>query len=211
MNHMEKIVIALNYVCDGVFSRVRLALFPLWVLSECMNSFFFIFNILVNEFKKSRFGACGSGVRIYGKFKVKSPEKLNIGSNVHINNNAYLRADGGLSIGDNTHISRNLVIYTVNHDYLGGALPYDHGKLLKPVVIGRNVWIGTNVVIAPGVTVGDGAIIGMGAVVARDVRALEIIGSAPQRKIGQRDRRHYDELNEAGRFSGMGGYPLNKD
>ena len=61
------------------------------------------------------------------------------------------------------------MIYTANHDYEGGAIPYDANHREKPVVIGRSVWIGMCACITPGVTIGDGAVVGMGAVIAKDV------------------------------------------
>jgi maltose O-acetyltransferase len=162
--------------------------------------------LLSNEYSKRSFGSCGKGVRIYGHFRVTSPQNLYLGDNVHINENAFIRAEGGLIIGDHTHISRNVVIYTMNHDYEGTRLPYDERKVLKPVEIGRNVWIGMNVAIVPGVTIGDGAIVGMGSVVTQDVLPLAVIGNQPTRLLKERDPAHYKNLDQGGAHSGTSGY-----
>lgn len=195
-----------DLMLDRILVRTRVLLWPFKMLTWLWNWLAAGVWLLSNEYTKHTFGYCGSGVRIYGRFHVTAPDKLDVGDNVHINTNAFLRAEGGLHIGDNTHISRNLVVYTMNHNYAGDRLPYDASKLLKPVKIGRNVWIGMNVVIAPGVTVGDGAIIGMGAVVAQDVPPLAIVGSVPYRILKMRDKTHYRELDESHQYGRMSGY-----
>jgi maltose O-acetyltransferase len=151
------------------------------------------------------FGACGQDVHIYHPFYISGPQFAELGENVHINRGAFIRAEGGLKIGDNVHIGRNLVIYTINHNYEGMALPYDRTVVRKPVVIERNVWIGINVTIVPGVTIGEGAIIGAGTVVSKDVPSLAIVGSAPPRILKYRDEEHYRRLNQAGKYGGVSG------
>ncbi len=130
-----------------------------------------------------------------------------VGENVHINRHAYIRAEGGLSIGDNVHIAQHLIIYTINHNYKGGAIPYDHTMIKKPVRIAENVWIGIRVTIVPGVHIGEGAIVGAGSVVTKDVPPLAIVGGAPAKVIGYRDRDHYEALVRLKRFGGPSGYP----
>ncbi len=136
---------------------------------------------------------------------ISGGENFTIGENVHINNNCYIRAEGGLEIGDNTHISRNLLLYTVNHDFKGNALPYDNGLIKKKVIIGKNVWIGMNVIISPGTVIGDGAIIGMGTVVSGIVPEKTIIGNQKWRIIGERDDLHYNNLEQSKKYGGIDG------
>lgn len=136
---------------------------------------------------------------------VSKPEFLKIGENVHINDNCYIKSEGGVTIGDNTHISRNLLLYTVNHDFNGAALPYDEKMITKSVTIGKNVWIGMNVCIAPGTTIGDGAVIGMGTVVSGNVPPLSIIGMQKWRSIGNRNLEHYSLLENNKRYGGING------
>jgi acetyltransferase-like isoleucine patch superfamily enzyme/2-polyprenyl-3-methyl-5-hydroxy-6-metoxy-1,4-benzoquinol methylase len=156
----------------------------------------------------------GSNSQFWGdKHTLTAPECVEIGENVHINNNSYIRAEGGVSIGDNTHISRNLVLYSINHDFNGEAIPYDDKMIKKRVIIGRNVWIGMNVCITPGTIIGDGAIIGMGTVVSGEVPPLSIVGSQKWRVIGKRDKDHYERLNNERLFGGINGklYRPNKN
>lgn len=140
-------------------------------------------------------------------------ENFEIGENVHINDNCFIRAEGGVSIGDNTHISRNLVLYSINHDYKGNALPYDNKMIFKEVKIGKNVWIGMNVCIAPGTTIGDGCIIGMGATISGNIPPLSIVGNPKAVIIGQRDENHYNTLEAAQKYGAENGnlYKWSKD
>jgi|GEM_PF-379412 len=196
-----------NILLDRLFPPVRLLLFPFWLATKLSDALKQLIWLLSNEYVKLKFGGCGRGVRIYGRLRLTSPENLFLGENIHINDNAFIRAEGGLRIGDHTHISRDVVIYTMNHQYEGKRLPYDEQKVLKPVVIGKNVWIGMNVSITPGVTIGDGAIIGLGTVVAKDVPPLSVIGNPPAQVIKQRDEDLYKQLDETEAYSGMSGYP----
>jgi len=198
---------AVDFALDRLLAPVRPLLAPVHFGMQAAGAASAALWLLANEYRKRHFARCGEGVRIHGRFTVTAPERLHLGDNVHINTNAFLRAEGGLYIGDNVHISRNLVVYTMNHDYAGECLPYDHNHVPKPVRIDRNVWIGMNVVVTPGVTIGEGAIVGMGAVVAKDVEPLAIVGSAPQRVLKHRDPEHYAALEAAGRYGGMSGYP----
>lgn len=152
-----------------------------------------------------RFAQCGDGLHLYAPCEITSPETMSVGENVHINRNAFIRAEGGLTIGNHVHIARHLIIYTINHNYKGDALPYDHTVIKKPVVIEDNVWIGIRVTIVPGVHIGEGVIVGAGSVVTRDVPPLAIVGGAPAQIIGYRDRDHYEQLVRFKRFGGPNG------
>ncbi|MDV3351387.1 acyltransferase [Leptothoe sp. LEGE 181152] len=155
---------------------------------------------------------CGHHLTIRGNnSRISGTQNIEIGHNVHIGENAFIRGEGGLKIGDNTHISRNLVLYTVNHQYHGTYLPYDHTTVKKTVEIGRNVWIGMNVCITPGSKIGDGAIVGMGAVIAGEVPPLSIVGNQKFRILGYRDPEHYQRLEENKAYGGVNGRPLQLD
>jgi maltose O-acetyltransferase len=200
-----------NFILDRVVPHVRWLLFPFWLAAWLGDALRQLTWLLSNEYLKRKLGGCGRGVRLYGRLRLSAPENVFLGDNVHINENAFIRAEGGLRIGSHTHISRNLVLYTMNHQYEGERLPYDEQKILKPVVIGKNVWIGMNVSITPGMTIGDGAIIGLGTLVSKDVPPLAVIGNPPPQIIKQRDALRYQKLDAAGAYSGMSGYPWKDD
>lgn len=191
-----------------VLGPIRPILLPVLIVSNIARGFSKLWWLLVTEALKGRFYRCGRGVWIHGPVTITCPHMVEIEENVHINRNAFIRAEGGLHVGANTHISRNLTLYTMNHNYEGVLLPYDHQRVTKKVKIGRNVWIGMNVSITPGVTIGDGAIIGMGAVVTRDVPEYAIVGTAPARILKHRDAEHYKQLDKGQRYAGSSGYPV---
>ena len=59
-------------------------------------------------------------------------------------------------------------------------------KMIKPVVIGDDVWIGQRVVILPGIKIGSHSIIGAGSVVTKDVDKYSVVAGNPARLIKQR-------------------------
>jgi acetyltransferase-like isoleucine patch superfamily enzyme len=198
---------AADWVFENLLAVVRRLLWPFWAMERATAAGGSLFWLLRNEYLKSRLGSCGAGVRLHGPITVTHPSGLKLGDNVHINRHALIRAEGGVSIGDNCHIARNLVIYSMNHDFAGQRLPYDHRAIHKPVAIGRNVWIGINVTIAPGSRIGDGAIVAMGAVVSGEVSAGSVVASPKASEIAKRDMAHYRRLDDAGCYGGMSGYP----
>jgi len=157
-----------------------------------------------NEFPY-KFAQYGENVHIYYPCYISGAKFLKIGNNVHINRGGLIRAEGGLKIGSNAHIGRNVTIYTINHNYKGKALPYDHTIIMKPVIIKKNVWIGINATITPGVTIGEGAVIGAGTTVACDIPPFAIVGTPKLRIIKYRDREHYMNLIKMGNYGGVNG------
>ena len=174
----------------------------------CRGSYYKFMDKIISIYLSSKFKETGQSIHLYYPIEISGSDCVKIGNNVHINRGAFIRAEGGLIIGDNVHIARNLVIYTINHNYLGDALPYDNTMIKKPVVIGNNVWIGINVTIIPGITIGEGAIIGAGTVVCRDVPPLSIIGSIAPRIIKYRNKDHYINLSEMKKYGGVNGQIL---
>lgn len=162
------------------------------------------------KYISNRLKECGRGNHFYYYCELTGAEFMRVGNNIHINRGAYIRAEGGLYIGDNVHIGRNLVLYTINHNFMGSALPYDNTHIEKQVVIEKNVWIGINVTIVPGVHIGEGAIIGAGTVVAQDIPPMAIVGSQPVRILKYRDQTHYEKLDSLACYGGVNGKLYNK-
>lgn len=98
--------------------------------------------------------------------------------------------------------------YTMNHNYEGCRLPYDHKMAYKPVTIGRNVWIGMNVIILPGAEIGDGAIVGAGSCVRGLVRPLAIVAPKDPEVLKLRDEDRYRRLERQQAYGGVNGEPL---
>ena len=157
---------------------------------------------VVGQYQLDKIKNKGSGCYIYGKGVFIDADKINFGAGVQIGKDFYFAGTGGIEIGSFCHISRNVTIYSRNHDYQSGALPYDNSFKCKPVSIGKNVWIGMNVNIVPGVSIGDGAIIGMGTTVSKNVPSGAILVGSSSRIVGERDGEHYAKLYKEGRYWG---------
>lgn len=167
--------------------------------------------IYLNHHYASRMKKFGKDSRILRYSRITGLENIEIGDNVTIAENAFIRGEGGLSIGPNCHFSRNVVIYTHNHNYEGEALPYDNTFRYRKVIIEKNVWVGMNAIILPGAHIKEGAIIGAGSVVAGTVEPLSIVGAPPATEIKKRNPEHYQRLEEAKRYGGPNGIPLNTE
>lgn len=148
-------------------------------------------------------GHKGVDVRIHGRGTIVSPKNLLVGDYTRIGEGCYIHALGGVKIGSNCQISRQVTIYSANHNYLSGYIPYDNTYVLAQVEIGDSVWIGMNVSILPGVRIGEGSIIGMNTVVSKDVEPYSIIVGSGQRKVGQRDIDEYKKMKEKQELFGL--------
>ena len=129
---------------------------------------------------RSRLGACGARVYLSPHCIVWCEEKLRVGNDVCIHSFTHIFAGGGVTLGDGVMISSNCSISSVTHH----KEPKRRAEtIIRPVVIGSNVWIGTGAIILPGVTIGENAIVGAGAVVTRDVPAQSIYAGNPARRL----------------------------
>jgi acetyltransferase-like isoleucine patch superfamily enzyme len=123
----------------------------------------------------------GSNCHFQTPIIITGGDAVEIGSDVSIAAFVHIWGEGGVRIGNQVMIGAGTCITSRGHDY--NAPRMWTSAVLKPVVIGDDVWIGTNCVILPGVTVGNGAVIGAGAVVTRDVESRAIVAGVPARVI----------------------------
>jgi acetyltransferase-like isoleucine patch superfamily enzyme len=109
------------------------------------------------------------------------------GPDVFVGPYSVVYGQGGVKIGEKCLIAMHCRILSSEH-----PLP-DRGTdirslsdILKPTLIGRDVWLGAGVTVLGGVTLGDGCVIGAGAVVTKDIPPGAIAVGVPARVIGQR-------------------------
>lgn len=147
---------------------------------------------------RSQAGSVAGPLRVNGWSSVSA--QTHLGRNVHFNG-LIVSGSGAVTIGDNFHSGPGCLFITQFHNYdAGTALPYDETVILKPIVIGDNVWLGSRVIILGGVTIGEGAVIQAGSCVVTDIPRCAIAGGHPAKVFRSRDIEHYERLKAAGRF-----------
>jgi acetyltransferase-like isoleucine patch superfamily enzyme len=126
----------------------------------------------------------GSGVAIRGfDKKVRlftfPSATLVIGDRTFINSGAQIFSFKAVHIGDDCLIGDNCAIFDTNfHGVHEGET-----ALVRPIVIGRNVWLGRNVTVLPGVSIGDHSVVGTGSVVTESIPARQVWQGNPARYV----------------------------
>ena len=103
----------------------------------------------------------------------------------------YIQGISGIQFGSNIEMGAGVKIISSNHE----ENDYSKSKLVKPIVIGDNVWLGSNVVILPEVKIGNNVIIGAGAVVTKNIPANSIAVGNPCKVIRKKGTYKIDILN----------------
>lgn len=110
--------------------------------------------------------------------------EIRIGSDSHIGIDTLIQGHGGVSIGREFTTSAGCKIYSMSNDpgkCRTGTMK-DPAYVMKPVVIGDNVWLGLNVVVL-GCHIHDDVFIRPNTVVYRDIPANVIHGGAGYSQI----------------------------
>lgn len=114
---------------------------------------------------------------------LRSPYRIEIGSNTTINRNCVIDGRGGCKIGNNVDIAQEVNIWTEQHDYNN---PF-YAAVTKPVLIEDYAWIASRATVLPGVTIGRGAVVATGSIVTKDVPPLSVVAGVPAKIIGKRE------------------------
>lgn len=139
---------------------------------------------------KKKLKHIGNNVHFWGSYVIFSANELSIGDNVGFAREINIQAAGGVSIGNNCVFGPFVKIWSRDHAYTDPQITInDQGYVMRPVVIGNDVWIGSDVFIMPGVELGDGCVVSAGSVVgAKKYPAYSILAGNPARKIGSREQ-----------------------
>jgi maltose O-acetyltransferase len=122
---------------------------------------------------------------------IDNPDGLEYSENLHLGHRIVIQAGGGVTLGRQVAIGDETIIWSVNHDYEEGCLPYGFTRVRKPIVIEDNVWIGRNVMIAPGTHIGEGAVLSLGAVASGFIPPLAVVTGNPARVVRFRSLDRY--------------------
>jgi len=109
-----------------------------------------------------------------------------IGENTTFGHHSFLFSSESIEIGANCLIAPFVYIVDSDHNIDKGKLINEQPNSTAPIKIGNDVWIGTGAKILKGVTIEDGAVIAAGSLVKSDVKAYEIHGGVPAKKISDR-------------------------
>lgn len=60
---------------------------------------------------------------------------------------------------------------------------YPEIDIVKPVIVGDNVYFGHGCIVLPGVTIGSNVVVGAGSIVTRDVPSGTVVAGVPARQI----------------------------
>lgn len=104
---------------------------------------------------------------------------LTLGDRTFLNDGVNIFCAKRIAIGPDTRIADWCVIYDTDfHAVAPGA-----DTLIKPVVIGRNVWLGARAIILAGSHIGDHSVIAAGSVVRGNIPPRSVAGGNPAKVI----------------------------
>ncbi|MCP4644113.1 MAG: hypothetical protein GY851_26960 [bacterium] len=155
-----------------------------------------------------KFDKVGKGCRFVGS-KIEVDGHVELGDYCRLRDNIHLRTrrTGKIVLGDRCIISWNVIVEASELVQMGRRsglaensvvrdgthLMYGTKEcilytphIIKPVIIGDEVWVGSRAYISYGVTIGDGAVVGVGSVVLKDIGPYEVWAGAPARYIAHR-------------------------
>lgn len=105
----------------------------------------------------------GQGCRFFGNNQFGSePYLITLGNRVTLTSVSFVNHDGG--------------VWVLREKY-------PMIDVIKPIVIGNNVFVGMSSIIMPGVNVGDNVIIGAGSIVTKDIEKNTIVAGVPAKFI----------------------------
>jgi len=118
--------------------------------------------------------------------QARSPEaEIIIGRNNWFSNNSSLCAMKRIQIGDDCRIGDCVAMVDTDFHEILPAFRNRSVGVIKPIIVGNNVWIGSRAMVLKGVTIGDNAVIGAMSLVTADVPANSIAAGVPAKVLGK--------------------------
>ena len=153
--------------CWAVFARLT----PRWLLAGWRATLVRLFG-----------GRIARGVRINGRARIWSPNRLTIGANSWIAEDANLYCVAPIEIGANAVVSEGAFVCTAEHDVTSPKFELKTAA----ITIGDMAWVGAGAMILPGRHVGEGAVVAARSVVTHDVAPWTVVAGNPAREIRKR-------------------------
>jgi putative colanic acid biosynthesis acetyltransferase WcaF len=120
--------------------------------------------------------------RVYPTASIMFPWKLTLAPHTMIGPRVQVYNLGRVTLQRGANISQNCHLCAGTHDYNRWSMPL----VIKPIVIGENVWLGADVFVGPGVTIGELAVVGARSVVVKDLPARRVCAGNPCAPIKDR-------------------------
>jgi maltose O-acetyltransferase len=109
--------------------------------------------------------------------------RISIGARTGTNNNITIVSMLSVSIGEDCLIGDLVSIYDCDFHGIDPATRRSSSGIIKPVLIGKNVWLGSRVMVLKGVTIGDNTVVAAGSVVTTNLPPNVIAGGVPAKVI----------------------------
>lgn len=138
-------------------------------------------NKIRSLYLKCRLQYCGKNIKVWGPYKIKNPENIEVGNNLSINDYVYINGLGGIKIGNDVSLSAACMLISTKLDKK--SKPFNLRHINESISIGNNVQIGAGAIILPGVRIGDNTIIGAGAVVTKNIKENSVATGIPAKEI----------------------------
>ena len=136
-------------------------------------------------FSKNRRNIKGSNIGEYSYFKSNTTLlSCEVGKFCHIGDNCIIGQAGhriDLATTYPLHYHFTNAINDVSEDKTK-----DERRMIKPTLIGNDVYIGESVVIQGGIEIGDGSVIASRSVVTKDVEPYSVVGGIPAKILKKR-------------------------
>ncbi len=131
------------------------------------------------------FGArIGRGCVVRRTARIECPWNLVMGDHACLGDRAVAYCLGPVTIGARASISQDAELCAGTHDADQQSMPL----VVRPVVIGEDVWLAAGSFVGPGVTVGAGAILGARGVAMRDLEAWTVYAGNPAEELRRRNQ-----------------------
>jgi putative colanic acid biosynthesis acetyltransferase WcaF len=119
---------------------------------------------------------------IHSFSNIEYPWNLTMGHLSSLEKNSWIYAMDSIIIGEKTCIGKDVYLITGSHDITSS----NFGLVIKPIIIGDNVWIATGAYILS-VHIGNNSIIAAGSIVVKDVEPWTVVGGNPAKFIKNRE------------------------